>query len=320
MVKNLKKNYELSQISTSTINGNQFTKIGNDYADKKSSFKKVYISPEIDKYGNGGTFRNEPTCNNCGSSIIGDNRNGFEVCFNCGRIHSSSFFENEPRWYQFKVKTYKRIFYFNERCSRWVCEEPKIDPYIWKLIKKEAIQYSQRREGRNILTRENISEILRRVKISPEDSERFRSNKFKKSLLTQKRFYDKYNEKWKTIIWKLTKKKPNIPSDYLVNKIKSMFVSMQVPFEMFRHEKGKCDGRYNCDRYFECWHNFINYDFVFRKLLQIVEFSDPSQRGVYNRFKDEFPLVSEKIRNTKLRPLFFQICLYNDWPQCEDED
>jgi len=126
-----------------------------------------------------------------------------------------------------------------------------------------------------------------------------------------------FSEKWKTIRKNLTGEKPRIPSKELVDKLKWLFAACQKPFEMNRHAP-ECDKRSKCDQYFDCWHNFINYDFIFRKLLQICELKF-GFRGVYDLYKEEFILVSKSIRDNKLRPMFKKICLYNEWP-CPDNE
>jgi hypothetical protein len=137
------------------------------------------------------------------------------------------------------------------------------------------------------------------------------SKKFKRQLLTKKRFYDKYYEKWKTIRWRLTGEKPLLPSDKLVSRVKQLFVASQEPFERHKHH-WKCDGRRKCGRYFKCWHNFINYDYTIRIFLQICD-----QRygfvNSYELFKDEFTLASKKIIANKLRPMMVKICNDNGW-------
>lgn len=136
--------------------------------------------------------------------------------------------------------------------------------------------------------------------------------------MSKKRFYDKYSEKWKTIIWKLSGKMPILPSKKLVDMMKHLFAACQKPWDIFRHVSN-CDKRHNCDLYFDCWHNFINYDFIFRKLLQICELKF-GFKDVYDLHKQEFPNVSKKIRDEKLRPMFKKIANYNQWPCPDDED
>lgn len=136
--------------------------------------------------------------------------------------------------------------------------------------------------------------------------------------MTKKRFYDKHFEKWKSIIWKLTNRKPNLPPRELVDFIKLLFIGMQKPFEDNKHCV-ECDRRPYCHKFFKCWNNFINYDFVFRKLLQVAEYKF-GYKGCFNLYKNDFSLVSKKIRDQKLRPFFKKIALFNKWPCPDDED
>lgn len=255
-------------------------------------------------------------CKRCLSNRLGDNLAGDFVCFDCGLVRGQSDFQDQPEFAYFREKTYKRIFYFNERCSRWMCNEPKIDADAWRLIYTSAKAFLSRRRG-DTITREDVNEILRLVEITPEMARKMKSEKFKCTLMTKKRFYDKYSEKWKTIAWKLTGQRPVFPSKELVDKMKHLFLACQKPFSIYRHESG-CDGRHRCDHWFQCWHNFINYDFVFRKLLQICELKYEF-KNVYRLFKDDFILVSKTIRDNKLRPMFRKICEYNQWPCPDDE-
>jgi hypothetical protein len=276
--------------------------------------KKHFSNAGFEEKGEG-LYRNF-NCNACGSNRIGDNLKGEYVCFGCGRIMHTILY-GEMDLSTLHLKTYKRIFYFNERCSRWECNEPIIHPTLWELIKTEAGKTKKYPPFRRF-TRATVSKVLRNVKITPEMSTKFQSKKFKMTPLTSKRFYDKHYEKWKTIIWSLNKDTPKLPSNSLVSLLKRLFAEMQRPFELFRHDTA-CDGRMYCDKYFDCWHNFMNYDFIFRKLLQIAEIQF-HHAHCYKDFKGEFPLVSARIRNTKLRPLFFKIARYNGWPCINDED
>lgn len=254
------------------------------------------------------------TCKKCGGSFIGDNGRGEYVCYECGRI-CGQLFEGELSLTDLGKATYKRIFYFNERLSRWVCSEPAIADDIWDLIFEEA----EKPEYGDIqrIDRPEISKILRNVILTEEMMLKHQSKKFKKTLLTKKRFYDKYFEKWKTIKERLTGNTLKKPSDTLIKLMKQLFIACQIPFDKFKHASN-CDGRHKCDKYFDCWHNFINYDFTIRKLLQIAEIKF-GHNGCYNRFKDEFPLVSQKIRDKKLRPMFLKIASYNNWPCINNE-
>ena len=256
-------------------------------------------------------------CRRCFSNRLGESHSSEYVCFSCGLVQGSTF-DHDTDWTLYRTKTYKRIFYFNERCSRWTCEEPSIDNESFSLIQQSAKDFISK-EGKNFkgYTRTLINKILRSVKLTPDFKKRHQSKKFKKTLMSEKRFYDKYSEKWKTIIWRLTGKKPKLPPQKLVDLIKTLFNACQYPFELYRHAP-ECDRRFECEQYFLCWHNFINYDFIFRKLLQVAEIKF-KWIGCYKLYSDEFPLVSKKIRDNKLRPMFLKICHYNNWPCPNDE-
>lgn len=258
-------------------------------------------------------FRN--LCRRCFSPRLGDGGNGDFLCFDCGLVQGT-IFDLAPEWWHYRAKTYKRVFYFNERCSRWFCEEPVISDDAWEVIYKTANEYLQKNPI-NRLGRDHVCQILKSVELSDEFMRRNKSQKFKMTLMTKKRFYDKYSEKWKTIVWRLTGKQPRMPPIGLVRLLKDLFAACQRPFEQFKHAPD-CDRRYDCDKFFDCQHNFLNYDYCIRKLLQIAEIKF-KWRNAYADFKDEFPLVSKKVRDRKLRPIFQKICDYNRWPCPSDE-
>jgi hypothetical protein len=264
-------------------------------------------------------FRN--LCKRCFCNRLGDNGRGELTCFSCGLVQGTVF-ESTPEWWEHRLKTYKRVFYFNERCSRWLCNEPSISEDSWTVINEAALLHKKSAEIQSpghfdTFDRGTICKILKSVRLTNEFMKRNQSKKFKKTLMTKKRFYDKYSEKWKSIIWRLTKKQPKIPPVGLVEHIKGLFAACQKPFEIHRHARD-CDKRHECDKYFDCWHNFLNYDFIFRKLLQIAELKF-GWKGCYSFYKDEFLLVSKRVRDAKLRPLFLKICNYNAWPCPADE-
>jgi hypothetical protein len=253
----------------------------------------------------------QPICKKCKSLQIALH-NGEHVCRDCGRVDRPSY-DFECSIYQLGNNSngYKRWFYFNERCTRWSCCEPRIHPELWDLIKTEAQKESVYGDLSETCNRTVINQILRAIDIPPEVSENHRSKKFKKQLLTKKRFYDKFSEKWKTIRWRLTGTKPIKPHHDLVNQCKVLFLALQDPWEKYRHHS-TCDGRRKCERWFKCLHNFLNYDYVFRVLLRVCE-ERHGFVGCYGMFKEEFILPSKNIIKNKLKPLMFQMCRELKW-------
>lgn len=248
-------------------------------------------------------------CQRCYSLEVGPDQCGGElVCYKCGLVCRRIYEGEIDIMALYTPKTYKRLFYFNERCKRWRCEEPSIEADILFLLEDE---YHSNPSKYTPLCKGNVSKLLRSVELYPYYQNKFRSVKFKKNLLNRKRFHDKYFEKWKTIIWKLTGHHPPIPDTRLVSTMKRLFKSTQIPFEKFRHSD-KCDGRGSCEKYFDCWHNYMNYDWLMRKLLQIAEIHC-GFIGVFEVFKHDFTLVDESIRVRKLHPMWKNICRYLSW-------
>ncbi len=254
----------------------------------------------------------EVRCKRCdGNDMVLDH--GESCCRTCGLVDRLTFdHEFHPTQFGSDSATYQRIFYFNERCTRWGCCEPTIAPDIMALIQAEATDEKKYGNLKSTCNRTLINRILRSVNITPELSMKHRSRKFKMQPLTKKRFYDKYAEKWKTIRWQLTGVPPLLPSHQLVDRVKRLFVAAQIPFNNFRHHI-RCDGRQKCEKYFKCQHNFTNYDYFIRQALQLADAKYGFQNS-YETFKHEFPLVSPKVVSTKLRPMFHKICAYNEWP------
>jgi hypothetical protein len=257
------------------------------------------------------------TCKNChGSRIIpADEFSGEMVCRDCGRV-AFRYFQYEVPREGICRKTYKRIFYFNERIKRWCCEEPKINWDLLLFIRYEASK--PKWGGPNNINRRTIGRILKSVRLPIAFKEKHRSQKFLCTKLSKKRFLHKFYEKWKTICCYITGDETNIPEQDYVNAIRERFEACQIPYELYKHAEN-CDGRFKCEKKFDCWNNFLNYDWVFRKLMQLVELRYPQFRGNFELYKDEFPLISKKIRENKLMPMWKKICDYRGWPVIHDD-
>jgi hypothetical protein len=214
-------------------------------------------------------IRTPLACPRCKSQKVGPNRCEEMVCYDCGMVQGVTYKDEVPHYLLVTKHTYKRIFYFNERCARWTCTEPSIPPDIWGIIKEESSKLDKYGQVSKF-TRNTVSKILRNV---------------------------------------------TLPSMQLVMLMKELFMMTLTPFELHRHSP-QCTRIHNCTKYFGCLQNFVNYDFVFRKLLQVAELKH-GYEGCYDKFSNDFSLVSAKIRDTKLRPIFKKICEYNLWP-CPD--
>lgn len=138
----------------------------------------------------------EPECRNCGSKRLFSDDRGDKLCIECGRIFGCGTYYLEPTDNRipsngFYSPGYKRKFYFNERISRWCCQEPRIPEDVKQLILVEATKEEKYGNLKTRCNRTLINSILRNVNLSDEFQEKYRSKKFKKSKFTPKRFYDK---------------------------------------------------------------------------------------------------------------------------------
>src|ERR1700761_818832 len=136
----------------------------------------------------------ERQCNNCTGYQLVD-MEGYRVCMDCGRVNGKQACEGEcvdsttlERATR-KSPAYQRKFYFNERCSRWACEEPGIPADLMKVIKREALSKVRviGDDGKKIAkypnlqtncNRELINEILRNADLPRFLVKKYKSQKF----------------------------------------------------------------------------------------------------------------------------------------------
>lgn len=265
------------------------------------------------------------TCSRCKSDDMSMGKNEFFlVCRSCGLCRNTmlslrSTYALDMGRVVFEIpsinkKSYQRINYFNERIARLCNNEPFIDDLPWFIIENEALVNSDTYgDLRKKCTREDVAKILRSIRLPKHYQHLLRSRKFKKTNMCKERFFNKYMEKWKTIICRLTGIQSPRPSVDLCKLLRYLFLKLQTPFENIRH-KPRCDKKTpNCDKKYGCLYNFINYDFLFAKLLQIIEFNFKGFKGVYYKFKPFLPMLGEKIRNNKLRPLLMKMIKPFGW-------
>ncbi len=266
-------------------------------------------------------------CRRCGRVLVMDRNDYYLVCTGCGltketalslvstyKINVSRNFTKVP----ICQRTYKRINYFNERLARLCNIEPHIQPIPWFIIKMESLNTAKYGDLSVKCTREDVGKVLKSVNVPPHYQFILRSRKYRKNLMTNRRFFNKFMEKWKTIMVRLTGRKTPIPSTDLLNFLRFAFMKLQSRFEDVRHKK-KCDKKTkNCDKIHGCLYNFVNYDFLIVKLLQIAELNF-GFKNVYNTFKDFLPMLSLTARKVKLRPVFKEMIRPFRW-KCPDNE
>lgn len=274
------------------------------------------IRPQIAKGIGEKICKNE----NCKSKQITE-YSGEWVCKACGRVQRQCIEGEGIRkigdYHNSLVGTtgYKRKFYFHERCVRWICQEPPIPKEQLQLILKHANSPKWKDRLQRRCSRKNISKLLHDIDLPVELSLKFKSRTTNRPL-TSKRFININIEKWKSLQYHITKIQPVIPSPELVECVKRIFYSCQIPFdEVIKHGRN-CDKKPKCyerSKKTGCRHNFPNINCFMRFALQICELRYGFKDAFYI-FKNEFPLISDESVIKKLRPFFLKLCQYNEWP------
>ena len=252
-------------------------------------------------------------CSNCGHLIwIRDNARGDRCCASCGAIQDQIFvaaprynevFDDDgnlnihgakresyvagdrreesafaPSSRSSSSAPYKRATYFSERLSQWQMLEPEINERDWELI-ASTWRFSDFWK-RNVLTKEDIRAILRRI------DECF--------VKGRPRFVKKYLEKHLTIRYRLC----GVPSHgsqapaWVIEEMRHMFDCVQIPFDRLV----RCMGQ----RY-----SFPSYNFIFRRFCDLL--------GCKHYAVDFPPLKSAKKRDEIAR-IWLILIKYLRWP------
>jgi hypothetical protein len=99
----------------------------------------------------------------------------------------------------------------------------------------------------------------------------------------------KYIEKWLQIIWRITHEQPPLLTARQIARLDVLFVAMQVPFVHYKPDKRK---------------NFLNYNYVFNRLLQMMQLDDLCKY---------FPLIKSKSKLMMLETVWASTCAYHQW-------
>lgn len=98
-----------------------------------------------------------------------------------------------------------------------------------------------------------------------------------------------YIEKWLQIIYRITGVRPPIPGKALVGALEEQFLQMQRPFELLKQEKRR---------------NFLNYNYVFTRLLQ---------RLGCHKFCMFFPMLKGVNKLQQLDETYSAMCAHLQW-------
>ena len=99
-----------------------------------------------------------------------------------------------------------------------------------------------------------------------------------------------YIEKWLQIIYRCTGVAPPNPGPLLIDKLDTLFLELQRPFAAYKTPKRR---------------NFLNYNYVFCRLFQLLELDQE-----YGRF---FPLIKSKSKLKQLDDTWALMCESINW-------
>lgn len=137
------------------------------------------------------------------SSVVVDYTTGDYICNECGRVICDKIMDGAIDVCRLPTKTYVRVHHFSERDKQWNCCEPRIPDDLFACIEGafidlcETDQAFDRSFQLKPYRKSHVQRILRQVRLSPEMQVKHQSRKFKKTLFTDARLYEKYTEKCK---------------------------------------------------------------------------------------------------------------------------
>lgn len=135
------------------------------------------------------------------TSVVVDYTTGDYICSECGRVLSGSMLEGALDIYRLPTKTYVRVHHFSERDKQWACREPRIPDDLFACIEGAFIDLCEEDQKfneefqRNPYNKHHVQRILRQVRLTDAMQKKYQSVKFKKTLFTDARLYEKFTEK-----------------------------------------------------------------------------------------------------------------------------
>lgn len=234
--------------------------------------------------------RGDSICGNCGccaESLFIDDRK--LLAFGDEHIPAQAFVPDRPTKSHISRETfaavhraknlpYKRATYFAERISQWIGTEPVIPNHDLKPIWLRRWPKGSKRT----CTKQEIRAILADI-----DTELVSSGQ-------RPRFIRKYLEKWLSIREYLTGdfSTGRYCSPDLAATLKYMFNLIQQPFDTYVREQV---GR----------HNFLNYNFIIRRLLDL---------NMCSWMAKDFPPLKTTTKQERLIEMWQVVCTKLNWP------
>jgi len=202
-------------------------------------------------------------------------------------VHRGNFFVDDSHASRRTTSApYKRSTYFNERLTQWCQVEPRINDDDMTTIDS----YCTARWGeKHVLTKEELRDVLWDIDLTKQ-----RLNAYYKPY-----FVKKYLEKYLTIrCWVsegVESKGAQLPQpqrEALFYVLSTLFARLQEPFDVMAKV---------------CWnrHSFVNYNFIFRRLLDLIDQSN---------LATDFPPLKNKRKRNDIILMWIDLIIYLDWP------
>lgn len=201
-------------------------------------------------------------------------------------------------------KTYKRMFYFNERISQFNRTEPEIDPFLRDLLYKAYIIWCGRgkiKEGEIVpyeITRKicrSVSVEYKRdttVSISKQDSIEYGSHKFKRKPIKNLLYLA---EKWITLNKLWTGKYPPYFDSDIILRLRLCYAAYQAPFEQIRHSdqclQDRSSDKYQCHKSkYKCRYAMVNINLLMSIFLLKCELDEDGEE--YKTYMEWWPQLN----------------------------
>ncbi|MBU0706642.1 hypothetical protein KJ807_05520 [Patescibacteria group bacterium] len=160
---------------------------------------------------------------------------------------------------------YKRIFHCNERIRQWCLEDPPIPREAFEAIEEEW-RFGPY-PGRSELGKADIERICRAAKFN-------RPNPFYPDEDGPEESCQRYIERWKTLLFRLSTHTLNIPSEEVQNFVRWRFKTLQGPFQQHKNliPRSRMKNRRGVKMVQR--KNFSNFNHTFQKILESKGFYD----------------------------------------------
>lgn len=254
------------------------------------------------------------SCKNCKSDkVLYDHENCDVICTSCGLVIQFEPVVDSIMGIGVKHRLsvpYRKINHFNQILLAWSRSCVSIPEDILSVVYDSYKTTHPKPTRPDDLTKRDVLRVLRSLILPYNLQLKYKSNKFKKTLLVRLVDRKQYSLRWwliKDYILKKEDKKyrPTLPPDDLIMLIKDAFMRLVVPFTYIRH-LDECAGHQRC-HIKGCRYSMPNAYFIIVKIIKMID-SD-----LYKKFKADFPQISDDKRE-KLKEYWRAMTKWLNWP------